>query len=302
MNEFVLLQERLGAHVAEEVKLAPYTTFNIGGPAKYFFEAKSPRQLLAAFDTAVIHGIKHFLLGGGSNVLIDDGGFDGLVIRDCSKDCLVNGNYISAQSGVRFDDVVDIATQHSLTGLEFAAGIPGNIGGAVYGNAGAFGSSIADILESAILYNPRDGVKIVGKDYFGFSYRHSRLKESFELVLSARLKLSSGEKSRITDKINEHREIRRIKHPDYRKEGCAGSVFKNIKEPKLLPAGKLLEDAGAKGMKIGDAQVFEKHCNIIVNKGKAKASEVKQLASEMRRMVFEKFNIMLEYEILTINP
>ena len=301
MDEFVLLQERLGEQVARDVILAPYTTFNIGGPAKYFFEAKSPRQLLSAFDIAKASSIKHFLLGGGSNILVDDDGFDGLVIRDNCKDWQVSGDILSAQSGVWFDNLVDIAAEHSLSGLEFAAGIPGNVGGAIYGNAGAFGASIADILESAVLYHPKDGVKIVGPDYFGFAYRHSDLKKSFEVVLSVRLKLKAGEKSRITDKINEHREIRRTKHPDYRLEGCAGSVFKNIKEPKLLPAGKLLEDAGVRGMRIGDAQVFEKHCNIIVNKGKAKASEVRKLASQMQQMVSDKFNIMLEYEMLSIN-
>lgn len=301
VDEFVLLQERLGDSVARDVVLAPYTTFNIGGPAKYFFEANSPRQLLAAFDIASTNDIKHFLLGGGSNILVSDEGFDGLVIRDDCRDWQVGGNTISAQSGVWFDKLVDIAAEHSLTGLEFAAGIPGNVGGAIYGNAGAFGNSVADILESAVLYSPEGGIKIVGPDYFGFAYRHSRLKELFEVVLSVRFRLKAGEKGRITDKINEHREIRRAKHPDYRREGCAGSVFKNIKEPELLPAGKLLEDAGAQGLKIGDAQVFEKHCNIIVNKGKAKASEVRQLASQMQKLVNDKFNIMLEYEMLTIN-
>jgi UDP-N-acetylmuramate dehydrogenase len=115
------------------------------------------------------------------------------------------------------------------------------------------------------------------------------------------LQLNSGEKSRIADKINEHRQLRRAKHPDYKVLGCAGSVFKNIKEPELIPAGKLLEEAGARGLKIGGAEVFHKHCNIIVNAGKATASDVKQLAIMMRQKVKAKFDIKLDYEVMTIN-
>ena len=301
MNDFALLQDNLGDNLKRDVILAPYTTFNIGGPAQYFYNATNPRELIKAYDLAAKNDIRFFILGGGSNVLFADEGYAGLIIRDGTGETLIDGDTITAQAGVAYDRLVDIATEHSLAGLEFAAGIPGNVGGAVYGNAGAFGGSIADILTSAVIYDPVSGVKIVDADYFKFAYRHSGLKSKFELILSVSLKLSSGEKSQIADKVNEHRQLRKTKHPDYKVQGCAGSVFKNIKEPELLPAGKLLEEAGVRGMSVGGAEIYHKHCNIIVNAGSATASDVKQLAKMMRQKVKDKFNIDLEYEILMIN-
>jgi UDP-N-acetylmuramate dehydrogenase len=300
VDKYDLLQDKLGNDVRRDVALAPFTTFRIGGPAKYFYEAKSPQQLLFAYDTAIKEGLKFFILGGGSNILFADEGYDGLVIKDSCRDVVVDGNTISTQSGVWLDSLVNTAAENSLAGLEFAAGIPGNVGGAIYGNAGAFGGSIADVLESAVVHNPRDGVRIVENSHFSFAYRHSRLKEEHELVLSAKLKLASGEKSEIVDKINEHRQLRRIKHPVI--EGSAGSVFKNIKQPELRPAGKILEDSGVRGMKVGGAEIFEKHCNIIVNRGKATAADVRQLAAMMRQKAFDKFGIELEYEITIFEP
>ncbi len=242
------------------------------------------------------------MLGGGSNTLFSDDGFDGIVIRDCCNEIVVKGNRISVHGGAWLDDVVETALANSLTGIEFAAGIPGNVGGAIYGNAGAFGSNISEILENAIIYAPGDGVRIVKADYFDFKYRHSKLKEQFELILSASFKLSSGKSGDIADKIKEYREIRRRKHPDYSQDGCAGSVFKNIKEPELIPAGKLLEESGVRGMKVGGAEVYPKHCNIIVNSDKATAANVIELSSIMRQKVIDKFNIELEYEMLIIDP
>lgn len=300
MDKYDLLQDKLGNDVRRDIALAQFTTFRIGGPAKYFYETEKPQQLLFAYDTAIKEGLKFFILGGGSNILFADEGFDGLVIKDSCRDIVIDGNTISTQSGVWLDNLVNTAAENSLAGLEFAAGIPGNVGGAIYGNAGAFGGSIADLLESAVVYNPRDGVRIVGNSHFGFAYRHSRLKVEHELVLSAKLKLTSGEKGEIVDKINEHRQLRRTKHPV--KEGSAGSVFKNIKQPELKPAGKILEDSGVRGMRVGGAEIFEKHCNIIVNRGKATAADVRQLAAVMRQKAFDKFGIELEYEITIFEP
>ena len=300
VDKFALLQNKLGKDVSRSVDLAPFTTFGIGGPAKYFFTARNSKQLIAAYEVGVAGDISVFILGGGSNILFADEGINSLVIKDETDDYSVDGEIISAQSGVLLDKIVDIAVSHSLTGFEFAAGIPGTVGGAVYGNAGAFGGCIADILESAVVYNPDGGIKVVDRDYFEFSYRNSRLKKSREFVLSARFNLKSGQKIDIADKTKGHRQLRKRKHPT--KEGCAGSVFKNIKEPKLLPAGKLLEEAGARGLKVGEAEVFEKHCNIIVNKGKARASDVRKLAELMQKMVFDKFNIRLEYELIILKP
>jgi len=296
---YEVLQDKLAGTVSENVPLAKFTSFNIGGPAKFFFEADSPHLLLAAYDAARSLNLNFLVLGGASNVLLPDQGFDGLVIRDICQEYVVNQDFLSAQSGVKFDHLVDIATDQSLTGLEFAAGIPGTIGGAMYGNAGAFGGAIADVLDSAVIYNYDDGIKIVDKDYFGFAYRGSILKENFELVLAVTLRLNSGQKEKIADNVNNHRQLRREKHPQVK--GCAGSVFKNIKEPELVPAGKLLDDAGCRGLKIGDAEVYEKHCNIIVNNGEANSQQVMELSKLMQKKVYDKFGLNLEYEWIIID-
>lgn len=300
MNELALLQGNFGDKVQKSVSLAQFTSFRIGGPAKYLLKVENPTQLIAAFNTANNLKLRYFILGGGSNIVFADNGFDGLIIKDECREYCVDGDFISAQSGTSYNKLVDVATEHGLTGLEYAAGIPGTIAGAVWGNAGAWGKSIADILESAVLVDLTGQIQIVGPDFFEFEYRHSRLKRDPHLILSVKLRLASGEKGAIADKVNEYRQLRHSKHPTW--EGSAGSVFKNIKEPVLIPAGKLLEEAGVRGMQVGGAEVFEKHCNIVVNKGKATAADVKQLTQMMSEKVLRKFNRQLEYEISFIGP
>ena len=300
MNEFALLQKNFGEDVQRSVALGPFTSFRIGGPATYLLKADTPQKLTAAFNFAVSNGLRFFILGGGSNLVFADEGFRGLVIKDECRDFQLDGETLSSQSGVPYNLLVDIATDNSLSGIEFAAGIPGSVAGALWGNAGAWGESIADILESVVLVS-RDGqVKIVDREFFQFQYRHSRLKHDQHLILSVRLKLAYGEKTSIADKVNKYRQLRHTKHPTW--EGSAGSVFKNIKEPILIPAGKLLEEAGVKGMKVGGAEIFEKHCNIIINKGQATASDVKKLSLMMQESVLKKHNRKLEYEISFIEP
>jgi UDP-N-acetylmuramate dehydrogenase len=300
VDEFALLQGNFGENIQKSVNLAQFTSFRIGGPAKYFLKVETPTQLIAAYITANALRIHYFLMGGGSNIVIADQGYEGLVIKDECREFSVDGVYLSAQSGVSYNRLVDIATENGLTGFEFAAGIPGTVAGALWGNAGAWGISIANILESAVLVDPSGQIKTVGRDFFGFEYRRSRLKTDPHLVVSVKLKLASGEKAAIADKVNEYRQLRHSKHPTW--EGSAGSVFKNIKEPILIPAGKLLEEAGVKGMSVGGAEIYEKHCNIIVNKGKATAADVKQLANLMYEKVLQKFNRRLEFEISFIEP
>lgn len=300
VDEFALLQENLGDGVTRAVELAPFTSFGIGGQAKYFFRANNPNRLAVAFNLAITNKLRFLILGGGSNILFSDEGFNGLVIKDECREYVVKEDIITAQSGVLLGHLVDVATANSLAGLEFAAGIPGTVGGAIYGNAGAFGKSIADVLDSAVLYGTDGRIKVVKNDYFEFGYRHSRLKDETELILSASFKLEADEKTRIADKVKGHLKLRRAKHPTV--EGSAGSVFKNIKRPKLLPAGKLLEEVGVKGLRVGGAEVFRKHCNIIVNTGGASAADVRKLAEIMQEKVLEKYNIDLEYELLIIEP
>lgn len=300
VDEFALLQENLGNGVLRAITLAPFTSFRIGGQAKYLFKAKTPGQLTAAYNVANTNNIRYFILGGGSNIVIDDEGFAGLIVKDECRQVSLDGSYLSAQSGVPYDHLVDVATANGLSGLEFAAGIPGTVAGALWGNAGAWGKSIADILESAVLVAKDGQIRITEREFFQFDYRHSRLKSDPYLILTVKLKLAYGEKNAIADKVNEYRQLRRTKHPTW--EGSAGSVFKNIKEPVLIPAGKLLEEAGLKGAKIGGAEIYEKHCNIIVNKGQATASDVRKLAQLMQEKVQSKFDRRLDYEISFVGP
>ena len=299
------LNERLDGRVDRDVLLACHTTFGIGGPAAYFFAAKTPTDIIRAVRACGQENLRFFILGGGSNILFDDKGFDGMIIKDETDRFRVNGIRISALSGAIIDKMVDKSVELGLGGMEYAAGIRGTIGGAVYGNAGAFGHAINEVLESAVVLSAGDGkIEIVDNDYFKFRYRKSRLSESGDIVISVMLRLWPEDKTRLTDVVNERRQFRRDRHPvDL---GCAGSVFKNLRsleDPQnVTPAGKLLEEAGARGMTVGDAAVFEKHCNIVVNKGRATSKDVKKLVAMMQKVVKDKFGLDLQREILYIDP
>ncbi len=297
------LKGLFGDRLEENVILAPFTSFGIGGPARFFLAASKPADLVRAVGVARKTGLKFFILGGGSNILFDDQGYSGLIIRDKTERFRINGQIVSALSGAVVDRIVDATVEAGLGGMEYAAGIRGTIGGAVYGNAGAFGHAINEILEGAVMLTGEGKIEIVGNDYFNFAYRKSRLSDSGDIVLSVRLKLRREDKTRLTEIVNERRQFRWDRHPVGL--GSAGSVFKNLRsldDPKnVTPAGKLLEEAGVRGMSVGDASIFEKHCNIIVNKGKASSSEVKALVEMMKKAVMEKFGVDLQREILYID-
>ncbi|OGC74662.1 MAG: UDP-N-acetylenolpyruvoylglucosamine reductase [candidate division Zixibacteria bacterium RBG_16_40_9] len=294
-----MLKQKLGPELKENEILAPYTTFRIGGPADYFYIAKTPERLMEVIMLAVELRLNYFLLAGGSNILINDKGFRGLIIRNECDQIEVLGEKIVAQSGAVLQAVVDTAYENSLTGFEFATGIKGSLGGAVYGNAGAFGHAVGEILTGAVLFASTGELKVVDREYFDFVYRGSRLKQTGEIALSVSFQLEKGNKSEIKQKMDEIMELRNTKHPH--EEGSAGSFFKNIKSEdgtKVTPAGILLEQVGAKKMRIGDAEVFYKHANIIVNLGKAQASQVLTIVRTLREKVKEKFAIQLEPEVL----
>jgi len=295
------LEETLGDGLKQNEILAPHTNFRIGGPADYFYSAKTASDLCRAILAAEELKINYFLLAGGSNLLINDAGFRGLIIKnDCMK-IEANGNQIVAESGIELQEVCDLALERSLTGMECLTGIKGSLGGAVYGNAGAFGRSIAEILESAVLFNHSGDIKIVKDDYFEFVYRGSKLKKNKEVVLSCTLQLSSGKKELIKAKMDEIAELRWTKHPH--QEGSAGSFFKNIKDgQKVIPAGMLLEQVQAKQLRVGDAAVYHKHANIVVNLGRARAADVWQITRIMKDRVKERFGIELEDEVRFLGP
>ncbi len=298
------LNYSLGEQIEENVILSPYTSFGIGGPARYFFAAKTTSELVRAIRAARANNLRFFVLGGGSNILFDDAGFSGLVIKDNTDKFRINGGIVSALSGTIVDRLVDATVERGLGGMEYAAGIMGTIGGAVHGNAGAFGHAINEILESAVMLSNDDKIVVVDNDFFRFAYRGSKISLTGDTVLSVRLRLHTEDKRQLTEIVKDRRKFRQERHP--LNMGCAGSVFKNIrsleKPDEVTPSGKLLEDAGVRGMSVGGAAVFEKHCNIIVNRGKATSEDVKKLVENMRKAVFNNFGIDLEREILYIEP
>ena len=316
-------------NIQQNIPLAQYTTFKIGGPAKFFCEVKNEKELLEALQYAKDNSLKFFALGGGSNILVSDDGFDGLMIHIQDTRDKIQDTKIECGAGLKLSEAVKIATDNSLTGMEWAVGIPGTIGGAVQGNAGAFGFSMSDITENVkVLDGSNLKVVISNSDkkpkyqlpvtnYINtkcqFGYRTSLFKENHNLiVVSVTLKLQKGDKAEIEAKIKENLEKRVEKQP---RGLSAGSFFKNpvvknseiikrfekdtgmkIKDDKL-PAGWLIEEAGFLGKKVGNVQVSENHGNFVINLGEGKAEEVIILASLIKQKVREKFNIQLMEEV-----
>ncbi len=295
-----VLLEAFGTNLEFSRDLAPLTSYKTGGRAKYFLSVGSVDEAVRSIKAVKRLKIPHFVMASGSNLLVSDEGFDGLVIKmDITGRQKISDTEIESGAGEELMALVDFATSSSLTGLEFAAGIWGTVGGAVYGNAGAFGGEIGAIVTTITVVDDNGQPKILTADECGFSYRHSALKNSTDIIVSARIQLSGGDPEKIQAKVDEILAAREGKHPN---EGrSAGCFFKNIPDPKeehgKLPAGRLLEEAGAKDLKVGGARVFDKHANIIVNSGNASSKDIRQLADMMKKRVFDRFGIELQEEV-----
>jgi UDP-N-acetylmuramate dehydrogenase len=305
------LRRRLGDALLTQEPLRHHTTLRIGGPADYYFAARTADQLVAALQIAHELRLPHFLLGGGSNLLVSDEGFRGLVLRNAIEGVEFDGSAAHVGCGADFLELIYRCRDRSLAGLEFAAGIPGSIGGALYGNAGCYGQDIGQVtIECTIA--ALDGGTVVTKPaaWFEFAYRDSKLKREPWVLLSCLLQFHPGERGAIQAVIEEKLEIRRVRHPQWRVEPTAGSYFKNLppgfQVPGLphspgthrVPAGALLDAVGCRGLRVGDALVFPKHANIIVNAGRATARDVLELAGQMKSRVREKFGVELEEEVM----
>lgn len=297
---FENLFETLGQDLKPKEKLGPYTTFGIGGEADFFYVARKPKDLIKAIQSAKELSLPFFVLGRGSNVLVSDSGFKGLVIKNQCDRVILSDKEITCQSGALLDDLVSLSCADSLSGLEFAAGIPGTVGGAVYGNAGAWGKTVGDLLSEAVILNSPGRIERVPKEYFEFGYRESRLKKNKDILLSATFGLKPEEKEKIKKEIEDNLEERRKRLPQ--KEKSAGCFFKNVVDHgKKISAGFLLDQVGAKRMRQGDAAVFEGHANILINSGRAKAENIRRLASLLKGKVREKFGIELEEEVVYLS-
>ncbi len=298
-NKFIA---RFDGPVKKNERLSAYTTFRTGGDADLLVEIAGAEKLTLAVSLARELEIPFFIIGGGSNLLVSDSGYRGLIIRNSILRMEVKGNEIIAGAGEALDSLVDFATERSLTGLEFAAGIWGSVGGAIYGNAGAYGSQIGSVLTEAEVIDLEGNLRTVPNEYFRFTYRHSILKETREMVVCAGFGLEPGDATAIRAKTEEIRRLRSVKHPTI--PCSAGCFFKNVEDPRepngKLAAGKLLEQVGAKGMKVGGAAVFGEHANIIYNAGGATSKDIRQLADILKERVKEKFNIELAEEVISL--
>jgi len=292
-------EQTVGKALRRDVPLREHSSFRIGGPARYYFEAEHPAELKAAVALCRSRSMPYYLMGGGYNLLFDDAGFGGVIIKNVCRGMALKSAQIDVFSGTKLSAFVEFAAKNGLEGIEFLAGIPGTVGGAVCGNAGAFGRSLGEVLTEAVLLDRKGEEITVGPDYFRFSYRRSFLRTSQEILLKAVFGLRPGDETWIRSRISEYLEQRRTKHPPP-DTACAGCYFKNpvLPDGRKVPAGKILEDAGAKTLKSGDAGVSSCHGNFIINEGRARAEDVLSLAEVLKKRVKESSGYELEEEVI----
>lgn len=297
--------------IQKNVSLAPLSTFKIGGKAKLFVSVETSKDLIKAVKWAQKNNLSFKIFAGGSNLVFPDQDPDCLVIRVLGGKVMIKGNRVIVDVGVLLADLIQKTVAAGLGGLEKLIGIPGTVGGALVGNAGAYGQAIADIVEKVEVWNGKKQ-RWLSKKECCFNYRHSIFKERPYLIFRASLWLDPKNQQSLKQVCQEVLEKRKGKIPAG--INCAGCFFKNILVKNLnkkalslinqskivegkIPTGYLLEQVGAKGMKIGGIKVADFHANFLINMGHGKASEVKKLAQILKRKVKEKFNIELEEEI-----
>ena len=283
----------------KNASIAPYTTFGIGGPADVLAEVYTETALQQVVREAVQSGMRWLLIGGGSNLLVGDTGFRGVVIVNKIEHLRVEGMRIIVGAGADLGEVVEAAREHALSGMEFAIDIPGTVGGAVRGNAGAFGRSVADVLTRIRLLEGTELVDRTPAD-LGFAYRHSNLKENPHIVVETEFSLKPGDRAEM-DRIMGQHAAQRARREE-KGLHTAGCFFKNpvLPDGSKIAAGQLLEAAGAKEIKDGGAGVHAFHANYIVNKKGASANEILRVAREMKRRVQEANGITLEEEVMVV--
>ena len=273
-----------------------HTTFRIGGTADIFVTVKDPKEAAEVVRLLLARSVPFNVIGNGSNLLVSDKGYRGCIICMGADGITVSGTKITAGAGALLSKVARAAYDNSLTGLEFASGIPGSLGGAVVMNAGAYGGEMKDVIRKVTMLDTVTN-ETVTKDAadMKFGYRTSVVKEHPYIVLEAEMELSAGDKAAIRERTDELAAARRSKQPlEY---PSAGSTFKR---PEGYFAGKLIEDAGLKGFAVGDAMVSDKHSGFVINRGNASAEDVIDLIKTVRSTVFEKFGVMLEPEVVML--
>ncbi len=309
------LKEIFGDRLKLEEPMSKYTNFRIGGPAKFFVEVKSVDELKFAVSTAVQNGAKVFVFGGGSNMLVSDHGFDGLAIKMALREVTINGNRVRAEAGVLSAGLARITAKAGLAGFTWAISLPGTIGGAVRGNAGCFGGETRDHLVEVEVFRNGDVVTVPASE-LKFAYRESMIKHNNDIVIAATFMFEPGDSPSLLKDLDEKLASRKSSQP--LDAGSAGCLFKNyevhsdeelqrlamlldipieMSTARRLPAGWLIDHADLKGLRIGDAQVSDKHANFLVNRGHATADEVLQVISVIKTRIRNTFGVQLQEEV-----
>lgn len=298
MTEVVykLLTEVVGMpSVAMDEPMSRHTSFKIGGPADILVEPSDAQRLAAVLKIIKRFELPYFVMGNGSNLLVGDKGIRGAVIKlsDSMSGCDVEGTKITAMSGIKLSRLANTAMKNGLSGLEFASGIPGTLGGAVFMNAGAYGGEMKDVIR-AVTYVDTDECRVhtIPAQECDFGYRHSAFADGGRIVTEAELELTLDDMSEIRGRMNELAAKRAEKQP--LDKPSAGSTFKR---PEGYFAGTLIQEAGLKGCRIGGAEVSEKHSGFIINAGGATAADVLALIDHVRETVMKKFGVSLEPEV-----
>lgn len=271
-----------------------HTSFKIGGPADVFVTPSSPEQLAGIINICMEHGIPKFIMGNGSNLVVRDKGIRGIVIKlsDNFNKCSAQDDIIYAEAGILLSKVANFAAENDLGGLEFASGIPGSLGGAVAMNAGAYGGEMKDVVISTEYMDENGRIFCAEGEEHQFGYRSSFVQSQKVIVLSCKMKLKKGNFSEIKSLMSDLNQRRKDKQP--LEMPSAGSVFKR---PNGFFTGKLIEDCGLKGFRIGGAEVSSKHCGFIVNADNATASDVINLITYVQGLVKESFGVELKTEV-----
>jgi len=292
--EQILTSIGFQGEIRQQEELKRCTSFSIGGPADFFIIPSDRNELKNVIQDFRGKKIAYRILGNGTNLLVSDEGVRGMIIKigPGLGNYSFQGNTVLAESGAPLTALAQAAAQRGLSGLEFAAGIPGTVGGAVVMNAGWQGRDMSQILKTVRAFNPGKGIKNYINRQCRFTYRGSRFRGGDEIILAAECELKPDSTSAIKEKTKENLKKRRRKFP--LRYPSAGSIFKN---PPGDFAGRLIETAGLKGKRVGDAQISEKHANFIINQGRARSGEVLELIELVRQSVKEKFDIDLELEI-----
>ena len=297
-KEIALFAETLGAKIEYDAPMKKYTTFKCGGNASLLITPDTVESLAKIISFCHSKDVKPLIIGNGSNLLVSDNGIDGVVIKigsQMSKIELLDETTIFCEAGASLKSICMFAYENSLSGLEFAYGIPGNVGGAVYMNAGAYGGEMKDVLYSVNHIDDKGNLGELSKDNLDLSYRHSAYTNNGYTITSAVLKLTKADKydikAAMDDKLQRRKDKQPLEYPS------AGSTFKR---PEGYFAGALIEESGLKGYTVGGAQVSEKHAGFVINKGGATATDILTLIKDVQRIVKENFGVTLETEVKII--